>query len=326
MKTKAGRLKAVFLLFLFFIIAQVPPVFAVRKLSLQPAAFQFSAAAGSEISNSFTLKNEGDEDLSHVFVYSTNVKVDKNGKERYELPRPEENILSSPASWVYIKVPDPTKIIGNFPFLDLKKGESKQVDFVIKVPDNAPPGDYTTVVFFEAREVSGAGKIGTSIGARVGCRIKIRVQGEIIEDLVFDRLTTRRLIVGNIVPFELKLVNKGNVDASGPVILRIKDSSGKTIYEKDLSRRSYLYARNNLQFSGAVKVNGLSFGRYTLEGIFKYKNWQGNQKELRREVTFLAVPLQLFYLILFAAAALILFISFWIDARLKQKGEAFKNV
>jgi len=320
------RFELVFLLLLFFVVVQAHLAFAVRKLSLQPAAFQFSAAAGSEISNSFNLKNEGDEDLSHVFVYSTNVKVDKNGKERYELPRPEQNILSSPASWVYIRVPDPTKIIGNFPFVDLKKGESKQVDFVIKIPDKAPPGDYTTVVFFEARQVSGAGKIGTSIGARVGCRVKIRVQGEIVEDLVFERLTTRRLIVGNIIPFELKLVNKGNVDASGPVILKIKDSSGKTLYQKDLSRLTYLYARNNLQFSGAVKVNNIGFGRYTLEGIFKYKNWQGNQKELRREVSFMAIPLQLFYLILFAVAALILFVSFWIDARLKQKGEAFKDI
>lgn len=315
-----------FLVVLFLLINLTLPAFAIQKISLQPAAFEFSAAPGSEISNVFRVENEGDENLSHVFVYSTNVKVDKNGKERYQLPLPEENILNSPGSWVYIKVPDPTKIIGNFPFLDLKKGEGKQVSFTIKIPDKAPPGDYTTVVFFEARTPQTAGKIGTSIGARVGCRIKIRVQGEIIEDLIFDRLSVRRLVVGNVVPFDMRLLNNGNIDAQGSVSVKVKTPAGELIDEKYLSKRTYLYAHNNLHYSGALKIRGLGFGPRTFEGVFKYKDWQGNIKELRKQVSFFAVPVQVFYLILFLIAILILLFSFWLDARLKKKGEAFKNI
>lgn len=319
-----GILSFVFLTIIVLSLASV--AFGVRKLALQPASFEFSAAPGAEITNSFKIKNEGDEFLSHVFVYSTNVKVDKNGKERYTLPLPEENILNSPASWVYIKVPDPTKIIGNFPFLDLKEGEGKEVKFSIKIPDKAPPGDYTTIVFFEARSPQATGIVGTSIGARVGCRIKIRVQGEIIEDLVFDRLLVRKFVVGDIVPFEINLLNKGNIDAQGPVLIRIKNLSGSIIQEKYLSRRSYLYAHNNLQFSGAIKVKNLGFGFRNFEGIFRYKDWQGNNRELRREVSFFALPIQIFYILLFMFAALILLVSFWLDARLKKKGEAFRNI
>ncbi|MCX7832237.1 MAG: hypothetical protein N2440_05010 [Actinobacteria bacterium] len=319
-----GFLSIVFLTILVFSTANA--AFGIRKLSLQPAAFEFSAAPGAEINNSFKIENEGDENLSHVFVYSTNVKVDKNGKERYTLPLPEENTLNSPASWVYIKVPDPTKIIGNFPFLDLKKGEAKEVRFSIKIPDKAPPGDYTTIVFFEARSAQATGNIGTSIGARVGCRIKIRVQGEIIEDLVFDRLMVRKFVIGDIVPFEINLLNKGNIDAPGSVLIRIKNLSGSVIQEKYLSRRSYLYAHNNLQFSGAIKAKNLGFGVKNFESIFKYKDWQGNTKELRKEASFFVVPIQVFYILLFLIAALILLVSFWLDARLKKKGEAFKNI
>lgn len=314
------------MLALFFLLSFPLNAFALRKISLQPAEFEFSAAPGAEITNYFKVANEGDEELSHVFVYSTNVKVDKNGKERYSLPLPEQSVLNSPASWVYIKVPDPTKIIGNFPFLDLKKGESKSVNFSIKIPDKAPPGDYTTIVFFEARSPQTATKIGASIGARVGCRIKIRVQGEIIEDLEFQKLSVRRLVVGDTIPFDLKLVNKGNIDAQGSVSVRIKDSSGKIYFEKILSKKSYLYAHNNLEFSGALKTSNIGFGARTFEGVFKYKNWQGNVKELRREVTFFAVPLQIFYILLFVIAGLVLLVSFMIDAKLKKRGEAFKNI
>lgn len=298
----------------------------LRKLSLQPAAFEFSAAPGAEISNAFRIKNEGDENLNHVFIYSTNVKVDKNGKETYVLPLPEQNVLNSPASWVYIRVPDPTKIIGNFPFVDLKKGEAKEVSFSIRIPEKAPPGDYTTVVFFEARAIQGTGKIGTAIGARVGCRIKIRVQGEIIEDVIFDRLSVRKLVVGNNIPFELKLLNKGNIDAQGSVSVRIRDSSGRVISEKYLAKKSYLYAHNNLHFSGALKIPKLGFGYRVFEGVFKYKDWQGNPKELRRDVSFFAIPVQLFYMILFAIALAIIALSFWLDSKLKKKGEAFKKL
>lgn len=299
---------------------------ALRKVSLQPALFEFSSAPGSEISNTFLIENEGTEDLSHVFVYSTNVKVDKNGKERYELPRPEHQILSSPASWVYIKVPDPTKIIGNFPFLELKKGESKNVDFVIKIPKDAPPGDYTTVVFFEARSPLTAKTIGTNIGARIGCRIRIRVQGEIIEDVIFDYLKLRRLVVGETIPFDFNLLNKGNIDAAGSVVASIKRPDGSVVYEKYLSKKSYLYARNHLTFQGALKVKNLGFGYKTFEAKFTYKDWKGNTKELRKTVGFIAVPLTVFYALLFLIALLILLLSYWIDSKLKKRGEAFRQV
>lgn len=316
------------LLFLSIVLAVSASSAAVglRKLSLQPAAFEFSAAPGAEITNVFRIKNEGDENLDHVFVYSTNVKVDKNGKETYVLPLPEQNVLNSPASWVYIRVPDPTKIIGNFPFVDLKTGESKEVSFTIRIPEKAPPGDYTTVVFFEARAVQGAGRIGTAIGARVGCRIKIRVQGEIIEDVLFDRLSVRKLVVGSSIPFELKLLNNGNIDAQGSVSVRIRDSSGRVISEKFLARKSYLYAHNNLHFSGALKIPNLGFGYRVFEGVFKYKDWQGNPKELRRSAGFFAIPVQLFYIMLFLIALSIIGFSFWLDSKLKKKGEAFKNL
>ncbi len=317
-----------FLLFLFSIFVLIlvsSPAYALRKLSLSPASFEFSAAPGAEISNLFLLENEGDEDLAYVFVYSTNVKVAKNARERYELPKPEEPVLNSPASWVFIKVPDPTKILGNFPFLDIKKGQKREVAFSIKIPDNAPPGDYTTVVFFETREPQQAGKIGTNIAGRVGCRIRIRVQGEIIENNFFDRLNVRHLVVGNIIPFELKIVNKGNIDAAGEVKIRIKNSDN-VIYEKTLAKKAYLYARNNLSYSGALEIPKLGFGTRKFEAVFEYKDWKGNKKELRKEATFFAVPLTLFYLFLLLIAAIILFVSFAIEARMKKKGKAFKDI
>lgn len=318
-----NRLPVVLFLVLVLLLT-ASPAFALRKISLTPALFEFSAPAGAELSNTFLIENEGDEDISHVFVYSTNVKVDENGKEVYRLPLPEEQVINSPASWVYIKVPDPTKIIGNFPFLSLKKGEARQVDFVIKIPENAPPGDYTTIVFFEARKPETAGQIATQVGARVGCRIRIRVQGEIFEDLSIKNIKVRKFAIGNSVPYEFSLVNSGNVDAPGSVSIRISKGSGEPFFEKVLQKKTYLYAKSNLDYLGDVKVNNLGFGFRNFEVNFKYTDWQGVEKELKASEKFFAIPLVVFYVALVVFASLILFISFYLDARLKKKGKAFQ--
>lgn len=313
------------IVFLFILLlAAASPAFALRKISLTPALFEFSAPAGAELSNTFLVENEGDEDISHVFVYSTNVTVDENGKEVYRLPLPEEQVINSPASWVYIKVPDPTKIIGNFPFLSLKKGEERQVDFVIKIPENAPPGDYTTIVFFEARKPETAGQVATQVGARVGCRIRIRVQGEIFEDLSIKNIKVGRFALGDTVPYEFSLVNSGNVDAPGSVSIRISKVNSEPFFEKTLQKKTYLYAKSNLDYLGAVKVDNLGFGLRNFEVNFKYTDWQGAEKELKASEKFFAIPLMVFYVSLIIFASLILFLSFYLDARLKKKGKAFR--
>jgi hypothetical protein len=128
------------------------------------------------------------------------------------------------------------------------------------------------------------------------------------------------------VPFDFKILNKGNIDGAGSVTASVEKTDGTVLYKKDLSRKSYLYARNHLTFQGALKVKGLGTGYRNFEVVFKYKDWKGNIKELRKSVGFLSLPLSLFYAILFVIAILILFASYQIDARLRRKGEAFKQI
>lgn len=298
---------------------------AKRRISVTPGTFEFSVPAGAEATNSFLVSNEGDEEMSHIFVYATNVRLSKKGVERYDLPRPDEPILSSPASWVYIKVPDPTKIIGNFPFIDLNKGESKKVDFIIRIPPQAPPGDYTTIVFFEARDLNSQSKLGTVVGARVGCRIKIRIQGEILESLEVQKIKAKRIIIGNSIPYEFVLANNGNIDSQGDLFVRVTDLKGNTLAEQKIQKNIYIYAKSKLNFAGVIQSEKIRLGPKKLEVIFKYLDARGHHRILKKSASFLALPLYVFYAGLVLFSMIILFVSFSIDARLRKKGEAFKQ-
>lgn len=303
----------------------VPTAHAARKLSVSPGTFQLSAPAGAEIENEFLVINEGTEAIPHVFVYATNVRVGKNGKETYVLPKPEEPLLSSPASWIYIKVPDPTKIIGNFPFIDLGLNDTKSVSFSVKIPEEAPPGDYTIIVFFEAREPGSEGRFSAAVSARIGCRIKIRVQGDIVEKEEITNLQIGRFVVGDVVPYSFALVNSGNIDAPGRLEARVETPSGVTIASKVLQRRVYLYAKSRLDFAGALKSKGLGFGMRTFRTTFTYRDDEGNERALEKKASFFAIPVSVFYLLLIVLAAIVLAISFWLDARLKKRGKAFQT-
>lgn len=296
-----------------------------RKLSVSPGVFEFSAPAGAEVSNSFEVQNEGDEAISHVFVYATNVRIGKNLSEQYMLPEPDEPLLSSPASWIYIKVPDPTKIIGNFPFVDLDIGEKKRVDFILKIPEQAPPGDYTIIVFFEARKPKVEQKLAASISARIGCRIKIRVQGEIIEGVQIGSVKLKRFIIGNTVPYEFTLINNGNIDAPGKLSVKLKGLGGRTFLNQTIQRRVYLYSKSRLNYAGVLQKKNPGFGVRIFEVDFNYTDWRGEQKTLTKAVSFFAIPFYIFYFFLALFAILTLFVSFYLDTKLKKKGKAFQQ-
>lgn len=311
---------------IFFLISPMPDsAESKRRISVTPGTFEFSVPAGTEASNSFLVSNEGDENISHIFVYATNVRLNRKGVERYDLPRPDEPLLSSPASWVYIKVPDPTKIIGNFPFIDLSAGDSKRVDFIIRIPPQAPPGDYTTIVFFEARDIDTQTKLGTVVGARVGCRLKIRIQGEIYESLSIQKIKVNKVVIGNSVPYEFVLANNGNIDSQGDLFVRISNLGGRILAERKIQKNVYIYAKSRLNFSGVVSSEKMGAGPRKLEVLFRYENARGKPEVLKKSISFLALPLYIFYAGLVAFSIVILFVSFSIDARLKKKGEAFKE-
>lgn len=323
---KVRAFSSLFALVVFLSITPMPGVVeSKRQISVTPGTFEFSVPAGTEASNSFLVSNEGDEDISHIFVYATNVRLNRKGVERYDLPRPEEPLLSSPASWVYIKVPDPTKIIGSFPFIDLTADDSKQVDFIIRIPPQASPGDYNTIVFFEARDLNSQARLGTVVGARVGVRIKIRIQGEIFESLNVQKIQVNRMVIGDSVPYEFILANNGNIDTQGDLFVRISDLKGRTLAEQKIQKNVYIYAKSRLNFSGVTKSEKMGIGPRNIEVLFKYENARGVLKFLKKSASFLSLPLYIFYAGLVLFSLIILFVSFSIDTKLKKKGETFKQ-
>lgn len=320
---KKGRLFYLkqFSLFLFLVLFLVSSgkAFATASIGISPGVFEFSLPPGGEVENEFIVSNEGDEYLDKVIVYGADVKPDKRGKIRYIVPGPRENPLASPASWLTIKVPDPTKIWSNFPYVDLKPKEGKRVKFTLKVPENAVPGDYNAVVFFEIKKESSMGRRGILTGVRVGCRIKVRVEGSVLERLFLQPFTIKGIVIGNKVPYYFRIKNEGNIDHPIEIKLSFLTPSEESLKEFSLEKKGYIYARSEREYSDALRVKNLGFGKRIARLILTYQGANGDFKVIEKDRAFFALPYSFFvFLVLFLVIG-VLFFFFYLDKRYRKK-------
>jgi hypothetical protein len=313
-------------LFLILFLISSEEAFAKASIGISPGVFEFSLPPGGEAENGFIVSNEGDEYLDKVIVYGTDVKPDKKGKIRYVVPGPRENPLASPASWLTIKVPDPTKIWSNFPYLDLKPGEGKKVKFTLKVPENAVPGDYNSVVFFEVKKENFMGRRGILTGVRVGCRIKVRVQGSVLERVLLQPFTIKGIVIGNKVPFYFRVKNEGNIDHPLEIKLIFLTSSGKELKKFSIEKRGYIYARSEREYGDALRVRNLGFGKRIARLSLTYQGANGDFKVIEKDRAFFALPYSFFvFLVLFLVIA-VLFFFFYLDRKYREKMPLQKEV
>ncbi len=298
---------------------------AKASVGISPGSFEFSLPPGGEVKGTFVVSNEGDEFLDRVLVYGTNVKPDKKGNIKYTIPGPQENPLNSPASWLTIKVPDPTKIWSNFPYVDLKPGEKKTVDFTLKVPQSAVPGDYTSVVFFEIRKEKKVGKKGVLTGARVGCRIHIRVQGEVLERILLQPFSVKGLVIGNKLPYYFRVKNEGNIDAPTKITLSILTPSEKELKKVTIEKNGYLFARSEREYSGVLKVNNVGWGKRLARVTLTYESADGNFKVIEKDRAFFALPYSFFALLVFFLILAVLAFFFYLDKKFRRKKAVFEE-
>lgn len=84
--------------------------------------------------------------------------------------------------------------------MSLKQGERQTVQLKIDVPENAAPGDYTSVVFSEMKIALEQKGVSLKLVGRVGCRISLRIAGDIIEKLKVTSLRVKSFVIGNKLP------------------------------------------------------------------------------------------------------------------------------
>lgn len=280
MRGRAGRRVAGSILGVALIAALlVTPssALAERTIALSTGTFEISLAPGGSATDGLLVANNGDEPIT-ALVYTADVEIDEEGNQTYTRPSPTpENYLASPASWIRLKVPDSTKIVANTPYLEMEPGIELPVDFELVVPQNATPGDYNAVVFFEMFEFDEGSEGAVSrVSGRIGARVDLRVVGEIVDDIKLTDLSARTFVIGDTTPFSVRVANEGNIDKKIDVSLTLLGTGESEEWSKVLEEGANVYAQRERLYDGAVSFDGVGFGKYTFRAAMDYDKEQGD--------------------------------------------------
>ncbi len=317
------------LVFLLGALALVPgSALAERTIALNTGTVELSLAPGGSASESVRVANNGDEPLK-ALLYTSDVAYDDQGQPTYVRPTGAAGeFLRSPASWLSLQAPDATKIIANTPYIELEPGQEIQIDFQMTVPANATPGDYNSVIFFEMFDTADTDTGTTSrISGRIGARIVLRVIGDIVDEVDVAPFSVRSFVIGDVVPYSFRVVNEGNIDKRYVPELVVLDGNESERMRSTVETSAVVYAQNQREYVGGLKLENARLGRYTLRVELAYDKETGAEpgtvipERLRKDRTFWVVPLWL----AIAAIMVIGLPILWLSWRASVKSGARKD-
>ncbi|MEK7546781.1 MAG: hypothetical protein AAB536_01220 [Patescibacteria group bacterium] len=267
-----------------------------RALTVGPAKMEFSLDPGSVIEGKLFLMNEGGEKQT---LYPSFEKFTETNGEKQFLAGERTDL----SSWF--------KIENGVP---LKTGESKDVPYILKIPEDAPPGGHFAVIWWGTSPPDNSGG-GTSIVTRAGILVYLNVSGQIQETALIDKFDTAdgsRLFSRIPDNFNIVFKNTGNVylKPSGKIV--IKNVFGITSailsvnrYGAEILPRSQKEIRATPESAG---WGGFGFGFY--RAVLSL-NYGGNMnKQVNGEIGFFVVTWQIIVPIV-----LLLLLIFWIATR-----------
>jgi hypothetical protein len=303
--------------------------FAARTIALSSGTVELSLASGGVARERFMVANNGDEPLK-AMVYASDIIYDKKGVPTYKKPTgtPGE-LLKSPASWLTLRLPASTQLLANTPYIELEPGEEMELNYEMKVPANATPGDYNSVIFFQMFETDSAEPGASStVSGRIGARIVVRVKGEVVDRLDLAPFAVRNFVIGDTVPYSFTLTNKGNIDKRFVPSLVVLDSSEKERMRTVVETSSVIYAQNSREYAGVVPLEGVSFGKLTMRAEVSYEKEtestsSANLPEvLSKERTFWVVPTWVVVVVVLLVGLPVLWLSYRASVRSKGRHSA----
>ncbi len=232
-----------------------------------------------------------------------------------------EAISFNPSKWIKFKE-------DNF---ILNPNQSKQIEFSIKVPENAEPGGYYAVALFQTESFleEKFTKIIPHLGALFLLKIKdgqekyppLEKQFELIElNAPFFLESTSPLILN----FRLKNNDPVHIRVGGKLI--IYNFLGKIKKEIEIKEQTVLPQKIRF-FEIKIKDKGwrdkFLFGPYRAELILSSLTWRekiGNERQLVKSFNFFVFPLKIFLILL-----LIIFLIIFIRLIKKKKNEKLLN-
>jgi len=185
--------------------------------SLSRSWFIYTTEIGQEIKDQVNVINLADGPV-RVRVWAADATTTSDGA--YTIKEEKADI----GAWVTFPIGQ--KLKGER-ILDLKAGETKTINFLLKVPENAEVGDHMGAIMAQAigtlKETEGGkAEIETvlNVVTRVGARVYLAVSGEIVKILEFPKFSLEKR--DNLFYFVLTLKNQGNVriEPKGEIVIK----------------------------------------------------------------------------------------------------------
>jgi len=186
----------------------------VSALTLSPPLYEIGAMPGQTLRTGLKVFNETEKAGTFYFEAQNFTAKGEQGDPYFIGEVGKEGL----ASW--IELPDSIYI---------EPGELKQVEFVIKVPENADPGGHYAAIFLSTSPpvVEGTGAVG--MAARIGTLVLLRIGGEIIEQgklVEFGLVDTKRVFEHLPINFLVRIENLGTVHIKPAGTIEIRNIFG----------------------------------------------------------------------------------------------------
>jgi len=188
----------------------IPVAFA---LTISPPFYEIGAVQGQVLKTGLKVFNETDK--AGTFYFDTQNFVAKGEEgEPYFI---SEEIKEDLASW--IETPNS---------IHLEPGELKQVEFTIRVPENASPGGHYAAIFLSTSPSAiEGGTVG--VAARIGTLVLLKIGGEVVEEgklVNFELINGKSIFEHLPVDFLIRIKNTGTVHIKPSGVIEIRNIFG----------------------------------------------------------------------------------------------------
>lgn len=268
------------------------PVFAANTgLTIQPVKASHEIEAGSSKGGNILLTNASDEDIQVEVKIEDFIPLAGGDSIQFVSRAPG---VTTVRDWITVE--------GGSVFT-FKKGESKQIPYVINAPSDAEPGSHFGVIFFKATRLEDV-EAQLKVGTQVGMLVFVTVPGEFTQSGKIVDFTGPAFVQRAPVNFEMTFENTGTVHFEPKGKITIQNMFGNVVGEVPIEGQVVLpTGARTMKFSW--NTAGILLGSYTAQA----QVFDGEGNELTtNETTFYAFPL--WYSLGFLASVLILFFLF----------------
>ena len=252
-----------------------------KGLALSPAKILIDVLPGKKYKANSQISNTGDFPVRMKLSVKNYKAVNENGDIEFT----DGQTGFEMKDW----------IIPEFLEINLKPFETKTINFIIRVPENAKSGGHYGAILFE-------GKNSEIKSSDFGILILLNVRKEEeIRKSHFASFDIPFISERSPIDFSIKIENTGNIHFLPEGRIEIFNIFGKKVTEAEL-KSNYVYPSSTREFTSRWRKKNLS-------GIFKAKvNVEYNGEQIEATKFFIVFPWRI---IIFGAIAIITFIIIW---------------